>query len=212
MINDCNGKKLNPILTGFQTLSGWLTTWLLITFVLFASGCKQEYPKVIIQTSLGAITAEIYLEQAPVTAGNFLSLVEAGIYNTDASFYRVVRQDNQPNNDVKIDVIQGGLRNSRNKSLTPIRHETTQETGLKHLDGSLSMARSTPGTADAEFFICIGNQPELDFGGRRNPDGVGFAVFGRVIDGMDVVLKIQQQQDNNQYLAEPVQILSILKN
>jgi len=183
----------------------------LITTALFLSGCKQEYPHIIIQTSLGDITAEIYLKQAPVTAGNFLSLVEAGIFNADATFYRVVRDDNQPNNAVKIDVIQGGLRDSRAKSLTPIRHETTQETGLQHLDGSLSMARSEPGTADAEFFICIGDQPELDFGGQRNPDGMGFAVFGRTIKGMDVVRKIQQQKDTNQYLIEPIKILSIRK-
>ena len=177
-------------------------------FVL--AGCKQEYPKIVIQTAFGDITAEIYLEQAPVTAGNFLSLVEAGIFNTGATFYRVVRDDNQPNNAVKIDVIQGGLRDSREgKPLIPIRHETTQETGLRHLNGSLSMARSTPGTADSEFFICIGDQPELDFGGKRNPDGMGFAVFGRIIKGMDVVRKIQQQEDRNQYLVDPVQIFSI---
>ena len=180
----------------------------LIANVFFLSGCKQEYPKVIIQTSLGNITAELYTEQAPVTAGNFLSLVEAGIFDSGASFYRVVREDNQPNNAVKIEVIQGGLRDSR-ESLTPIRHETTQETGLKHLDGSLSMARSAPGTADAEFFICIGDQPELDFEGKRNPDGMGFAVFGRIITGMDLVRKIQQQEDTNQYLVNPIQILSI---
>ena len=183
--------------------------WLQIVGLPFLVNNQQSYPKVVIQTDLGAVTAEIYVEQAPVTAGNFLSLVEAGVYDTGASFYRVVRDDNQPNSDVKIEVIQGGLRDSRDKSLTPIRHETTQETGLKHVDGALSMARSAPGTANSEFFICIGDQPELDFGGRRNPDGVGFAVFGRIIDGMDVVLKIQQQEDRNQSLIDPVQIFSI---
>ena len=180
-----------------------------IVCLLLCANCKQGTPKVVIQTSLGDISAEIYIKQAPVTAGNFLSLVDSGFYNSGASFYRVVRDDNQPNNDVKIDVIQGGLRQSHGKSLTPIRHETTLETGLKHTDGALSMARSAPGTADAEFFICIGDQPELDFGGRRNPDGVGFAVFGRIIDGMDIVRKIQQQDDSNQSLVEPVLIISI---
>ena len=187
----------------------YLPVWLLFMGAFMFTSCKPSTPKVVIQTSLGDITAEIYIEQAPVTAGNFLSLTDAGIYDTGASFYRVVRNDNQPNNDVKIDVIQGGLRDARERSLTPIRHETTQETGLKHVDGALSMARNIPGTAAAEFFICIGDQPELDFGGRRNPDGVGFAVFGRVISGMEVVRKIQQQEDNNQSLVEPVQIISI---
>jgi len=181
----------------------------LIASVLCLTGCKQKHPTVVIQTALGDITAEIYETQAPVTAGNFLSLVDAGIFNIDATFYRVVRNDNQPNNAVKIEVIQGGLRDSRVKPLAPIRHETTQETGLRHLNGSLSMARSAPGTADAEFFICIGDQPELDFGGKRNPDGEGFAVFGRIITGMDIVRTIQQQKDNNQYLLETVKIFSI---
>jgi peptidyl-prolyl cis-trans isomerase A (cyclophilin A) len=183
--------------------------FLLVSGILSLSACKPTYPKVVIQTALGNITAEIYIEQAPITAGNFLSLVEAGIYHTNASFYRVTRNDNQPDNAIKIDVIQGGLRNTQEKPLTPIRHETTRETGLQHVDGSLSMARREPGTADSEFFICIGAQPELDFGGKRNPDGMGFAVFGRVIAGMDIVRKIQQQEDKNQYLVEPVQILSI---
>jgi len=187
---------------------------LLTVCMPFVTAYNQEHPKVVIQTEMGNITAEIYLEQAPVTAGNFLSLVESGVYNSGATFYRVVRNDNQPNNDVKIEVIQGGLSRAPREnrpSLTPIRHETTQETRLRHLDGSLSMARSAPGSADSEIFICIGAQPELDFGGKRNPDGMGFAVFGRVIEGMDVVRKIQLLEDNNQYLVEPVKILFIRK-
>jgi peptidyl-prolyl cis-trans isomerase A (cyclophilin A) len=109
---------------------------------------------------------------------------------------------------VKIEVIQGGLFSDEKIEKHPgIRHETTRETRLKHLDGTISMARNEPGTASTEFFICIGNQPELDFDGQRNPDGQGFAAFGKVIKGMDVVRKIQQLPDENQYLKEPVQIL-----
>jgi peptidyl-prolyl cis-trans isomerase A (cyclophilin A) len=128
----------------------------------------------------------------------------------DAVFYRVVRMDNQPNNEVKIEVIQGGLfsDNEINK-IEPIRHETTQKTGIKHLDGTISMARNKPGSASTEFFICIGDQPELDFGGKRNPDGQGFAAFGKVIEGMDVVRNIQQQKDKGQYLSEPIPISKI---
>jgi peptidyl-prolyl cis-trans isomerase A (cyclophilin A) len=162
---------------------------------------------VVIETPFGAITAEIYPVQAPVTAGNFLKLVDEGVYDINSAvFYRVVRMDNQ-SNDVKIEVIQGGL--SDRDAVDPIPHETTGQTGILHLDGTLSMARSKPGTAGSEFFICIGDQPELNFGGKRNPDGMGFAAFGRVTEGMDVVRKIQQLKDQDQYLTEPVSITSI---
>ncbi|HET53584.1 MAG TPA: peptidylprolyl isomerase, partial [Ignavibacteria bacterium] len=128
----------------------------------------------------------------------------------NAGFYRTVRKNNQPNNNFKIEVIQGGLFSDEEIKKHPgIRHETTQETGIKHLDGTISMARNEPGTASTEFFICIGNQPELDFGGKRNADGQGFAAFGKVIKGMDVVRKIQQLPDENQYLKEPVRIISM---
>ena len=111
---------------------------------------------------------------------------------------------------MKIEVIQGGLyEDDEIVKHPPIRHETTKETGLKHLDGTLSMARMEPGTASTEFFICIGDQPELDFGGRRNPDGQGFAAFGKVVEGMDVVRKIQQLPDKNQYLSKPLKIFSV---
>jgi peptidyl-prolyl cis-trans isomerase A (cyclophilin A) len=143
---------------------------------------------------------------APITASNFLKLVDQGVYK-QASFYRVVRMDNQPRSPVKIEVIQGGLKDDEAIDNYPtIRHETTKETGLKHLNGTISMARNQPGTASTEFFICIHHQPELDFGGKRNPDGQGFAAFGQVIEGMNVVRKIQRQPDEGQYLNQPIKI------
>lgn len=157
------------------------------------------------------MVAEIYLDKAPVSAGAFLRNVDAGIYNRRrANFYRVVRMDNQPSNKIKIEVIQGGVnRDTGDLSVPFIPHETTAQTGLTHRDGSLSLAREKPGTANSEFSICIGPQPELDFGGRRNPDGQGFAVFGQVIRGMDVARRIQRLHDTGQYLDEPVPITSI---
>ena len=107
-------------------------------------------------------------------------------------FYRVVRMDNQANSPVKIEVIQGGLQNDSLKMLPSIQQETTDKTGLRHVDGAISIGRSAPNSGGSEFFICINDQPELDFGGKRNPDGQGFAAFGKVIKGMDVVRKIQQ--------------------
>lgn len=124
----------------------------------------------------------------------------------------MVRPDNQPGKKVKIEVIQGGFYEDSLVAIyqfAPIRHETTRETGIKHRDGVLSMARNAPGSASSEFFICIGNQPELDFGGKRNPDGQGFAAFGKVTKGMEVVLKIQKLKDKEQYLEKPVKIFEI---
>jgi len=168
-------------------------------------------PRVLIQTDLGNIVVELYPQQAPITVNNFLRYVAEGRF-AEAVFYRVVRADNQPNNPVKIAVIQGGLKVDHHpQSLPPISHETTQQIGLRHEDGTLSMARNEPGTASSEFFICVGEQPELDFGGKRNPDGAGFAAFGKVIDGMDVVHKIHQSPAKEQILSPDIPITKVSK-
>ena len=180
-----------------------------IFFILILSGFSQKFPKVNMKTSYGEIVCEIDTIHAPVTAKNFLVHLKNGTFEK-ALFYRVVRPDNQPYSKAKIEVIQGGLYDDKIiDKIKPIPHETTQQTGLKHTNGALSMARNEPETASTEFFICIGDQPSLDFGGMRNTDGQGFAVFGRVITGMEVVRKIQQQKDTSQYLVEPVEILKI---
>ncbi len=184
-------------------------TLILIPFMLGFLQAIEGNPVVLIKTDFGDITVEIFAKKARVTAANFLRYVDAGLYK-GSSFYRVVRMDNQPQNLVKIEVIQGGLGFSDEKRpFPPIEHETTAKTGVLHKDGSISMARSAPGSATSEIFICIGDQPELDFGGRRNPDGQGFAAFGQVIQGMDVVRKIQQQPDEKQMLKQPVKIQNI---
>ncbi len=182
----------------------FLTPW---SFILRA----QNLPMAELKTAFGEIVVEIDTIHAPLTANNFLHHVKRKTYD-GAVFYRVVRLDNQPNNDVKIEVIQGGLKDDEKiDRIPPIEHETTQVSGILHKDGTLSMARYTPGTASTEFFICIGDQPELDFGGRRNPDGQGFAAFGKVVSGMDVVRKIQRLKDEDQMLIDPVEIEVIQK-
>jgi peptidyl-prolyl cis-trans isomerase A (cyclophilin A) len=93
--------------------------------------------------------------------------------------------------------------------LPPIHHETTNKTGIKHEDGTLSMARLEPGTASSEIFICINDQPELNFGGKRNPDGQGFAAFGKVVSGMDIVRQVQSKPEKEQMLVKPVKVNSI---
>jgi peptidyl-prolyl cis-trans isomerase A (cyclophilin A) len=194
----------------------------------------QPPASVIIATSLGDIEVELATDRAPVTARNFLHYVDGGFYD-GGRFHRTVTPDNQsnanlnkekigagidpsadrsqlPNDAIAIEVIQGGVNPAREGELgPPIPLERTSETGLRHRDGAVSMARLTPDSAVAEFFICIGDQPELDFGGARNPDGQGFAAFGQVTRGMDVVRAIQAAPADGQALDPPVEIVSITR-
>ncbi|MBK7732407.1 MAG: peptidylprolyl isomerase [Bacteroidales bacterium] len=165
--------------------------------------------EVIINTGFGEIHVALDLQNAPVTSANFLRYVDAGLFDS-ACFYRVVRTDNQQNDSIRIAVIQGGRYNQEETGgFPPIAHETTEMTGIRHLNGTISMARWTPGTATSEFFICVGDQPELDYGAKRNPDGQGFAAFGQVTKGMDVVMKIHSIEAPAQYLDKPILIYSI---
>lgn len=178
----------------------------IVLSTLFMSTAHAANPRVSMDTNLGTIVVELYPDKAPISVANFLRYVDENRFST-ARFYRVVTMDNQPNNDVKIEVIQGGLGFEPDlKALPEIEHETTEKTGLQHEAGTLSMARNKPGTARSEFFICVTEQPALDFGGKRNPDGEGFAAFGKVVEGMDVVKAIQQQPSTNQMLDEPLGI------
>jgi peptidyl-prolyl cis-trans isomerase A (cyclophilin A) len=175
--------------------------------------------RVQIKTTMGKITVELYADKAPITVANFLKYVDERRYDS-SSFYRVVRLDNQQTSTVKIEVIQGGVRADSAKMFPPIPQETTNKTGILHTNGAISLARVAPESGGSEFFICINAQPELDFGGKRNPDGQGFAAFGKVIKGMKVVRKIQQSQTGSpgptnaysnpkQLLVKPVVIVSI---
>lgn len=174
----------------------------------------QEHVTVTLVTSLGSIDIEVDLARAPVSAGDFLKYVDQGRY-AGAAFYRTVRTDNDHGQPI-IEVIQGGLTDL-SLELPAVVHETTRQTGIRHTDGVISLARGAPGSGGgAAFFICIGDQPALDFGGMRNPDGQGFAAFGRVTSGMDVVHAIHQRPADGpaddayvagQILSEPVVIL-----
>ena len=165
-------------------------------------------PHVRIETNLGVVEVELYADKVPKTVANFLRYVDAGRYK-GGRFHRTVTMDNQPDKKVKIEVIQAGVNPSFEKrDFAPIRLERTNSTGLKHQNGTISMARDGADTATSDFFICIGDQPELDFGGRRNPDGQGFAAFGHVVHGMDVVRRIQAAPADAQKLTPAIQILS----
>ena len=195
---------------------------------------EQGTVDVAIETALGVIIVRLEGQAAPVTTANFLHYVDGGFYD-GGRFHRTVRLDNNananlkgerigagidlnadrsrlPNDRIAIEVIQGGIDPDRSgEQEPPIPLERTNETGLRHLDGAISMARFTPDSAVSDFFICINDQPELDYGGQRNPDGQGFAAFGRVIDGMDVVRAIHAQPSDGQSLEPPVAIVRAIQ-
>ncbi len=191
----------------------WLASVLVLLWLLLVVYAQGQSPKVrvLIQTELGAIEVELEAQRAPATVANFLKYVDGGHY-TGGRFHRTVKRDpdNQPNNTIKIEVIQAGVNPDRAaQGFPPLPLERTNASGLKHRNGTISMARAGADTATSDFFICLGDQPELDFGGKRNPDGQGFAAFGQVTKGLDVVKKIQQAPADKQALTPPIKILSI---
>src|SRR5512132_4162620 len=162
--------------------------------LLFSLWMSQAAPApsvtVIFETELGNITMEVDLAHAPVTAANFLKYVDGKFYDGGV-VNRAVRPDNTIRHDVEIQVIQFQSDPARRREqFPPIPLERTSVTGLTHVNGALSMARSGPDSATSSFSIMVGDQPELNFGGKRNADGQGFAVFGRVTAGIEVVEKI----------------------
>ena len=170
-----------------------------------------EAPRVLIQTTAGDFEVALDARRAPVTVGNFLRYANAGLY-ADGRFFRTVTANNQPTNTVKIAVVQAeGSATRTNEFFASIALERTRDTGLRHLDGTISMARDGPDTAQDSFFICLGEQPELDFGGRRNPDGQGFAAFGKVVKGMEAVRKIHAAPADGQSLKTPVRIQRVIR-
>lgn len=164
--------------------------------------------RVRVDTALGSFDVEIDVARAPITAANFLKYVDGGFYE-GGRVHRSARLETQAQRPVKIEVIQAGINPARRAAGFPaIPLERTSATGLHHTDGTISMARSGPDSATSDFFICIGDQPSLDFGGARNPDGQGFAAFGRVVAGMDVVRAIHKAPAEGETLTPPVGILS----
>jgi peptidyl-prolyl cis-trans isomerase A (cyclophilin A) len=192
---------------------GWV-----VLLVLQAVSCAPapstghgETTRVLIQTELGDIEVQLEPARAPVTTANFLKYVDGRFYE-GGRFHRTVKPDNQPDSPVRIEVVQAGINPERAKEqFPPIPLERTSETKLAHKDGTISMARDGPDTATSDFFLCISDQPELDYGGKRNPDGQGFAAFGRVVRGMDVVRKIQAAPADGQTLQPSVKIIRVVR-
>src|SRR5262245_40882704 len=187
----------------------------LIPICLLLLTCQESYSdeansiRVVIRTDAGEIEVELDAKNAPNTVANFLKYVDGKFYD-GGRFHRTVTPDNQPDKKIKIEVVQAGINPDKMKDeFRAIKLERTRDTGLKHKDGTISMGRDGPDTATSDFFICIGDQPELDFGGKRNPDGQGFAAFGRVMKGMDVVKKIQKSPADGQALKPAIMIKDV---
>jgi peptidyl-prolyl cis-trans isomerase A (cyclophilin A) len=187
----------------------------LLIFAALLISCNQtayKNPHVIINTQLGDIEVELFPDQAPKTVTAFLSYIDSGFYN-NTSFYRVLKTDAFPT-DNNTGIIQGGMwqTNPAKKITIPgIEHETTKQTRLTHQSGTVSLARTTPGSANTEFFICIGDQSPLDFARRGTEDGQGFAAFGKVFKGMDIVRKIQAQKSHGDKFDEKIEIRKITR-
>ncbi len=163
-------------------------------------------PRVLIDTALGAFVVELYPERAPLTVANFLAYVDSDRY-AGSSIFRIVNPHNQqPEDPVRISVIHGGTRPLAASNLPMIALETTAQSGLRHLHGTLSMGRDGRDDAEGDFFVCIGDQPHFDHGGARHPDGEGFAAFGQVVEGMAVVEAIFAAAGPGEYLEPEAEI------
>jgi peptidyl-prolyl cis-trans isomerase A (cyclophilin A) len=176
--------------------------------------CKTKStgnPHVEISTRFGDIEVELYSKQAPATCAAFLSYVDSGYYKK-SSFYRVLVDEDQPSYAPKSEIIQGGIWKANNELLRKIpgiKHETTAQTKLSHTNGTISLARQEPGTANTEFFICVGDQPGFNFGGENNPDGQGYAAFGKVVKGMDVVNRMYAAPESDGQFTPQIYITDV---
>jgi peptidyl-prolyl cis-trans isomerase A (cyclophilin A) len=180
-----------------------------------AQGLNPGEVRVRIETALGNIDIAVDTKRAPITAANFLKYVDGGFYE-GGRFHRATRPDNytpQPPDKPAMEIIQGGINPERRRdAFPPIPLERTSVTGLKHVVGTVSMARTPAAdSARSDFFICLDDQPSLDFGGKRFDDGQGGGAFGRVLAGLDVVRKIQQQPVEKQALTPPVAIVRMVR-
>jgi peptidyl-prolyl cis-trans isomerase A (cyclophilin A) len=181
---------------------------LLVIQTISCTQKKYDNPHIIIDTNYGEIEAELYPKKTPKTTAAFLSYIDSGFYKK-TTFYRVLKNEDLPM-DINYGVIQGGVW-PKEKNVVGVEHESTKLTGLSHTNGTLSLARSTVGSATTEFFICIGDETQFDAGNKGAHDTLGFAAFGRVVKGMDIVRKIQAQKNTGENFNTKIIINNIEK-
>ncbi|RDJ27745.1 peptidylprolyl isomerase [Bosea caraganae] len=173
-------------------------------------GDGLNLPRVRVETALGGFTVQVHVDKAPISAEAFLAYVRAG-YLDGSSVFRILNDRNQPNDEHKVRTVQWGWYERKDNTLPIGRppHEPTSVTGLRHLRGTMSMARRGTGTPGSEYFIILRDEPELDFGGRRNPDGQGFAAFAEVVEGFDTLERLHERGEDEQFVRDPVPVLSV---
>lgn len=189
----------------------------LLFIIIVISSCSQsakkyDKPTIDIETNFGDIIVELYPKKAPKTVAAFLSYVDSG-YFKNTSFYRVLKKEDQAMNVAKTQLIQGGLWQTKLKkqqSIPGIPLETTKETGILHTSGVISLARNEdPNSGNTEFFICMDDEPDYDYGGDASPDKKGYVTFGKVISGMKYVKQIHSQPDFETNFRPPIKIINI---
>jgi peptidyl-prolyl cis-trans isomerase A (cyclophilin A) len=193
----------------------WKTISTIFLQIVVAVGVLQPAPGIVVrvETALGNIDIAVDTAHAPITAANFLRYVDDKLYD-GGQFHRATRPDNYvpklPDRP-PMQIIQAGI-NPAKRPFAPIPLERTTTTGLKHVSGTVSMARGERAdSATSDFFICVDDEPSLDFGSKRYPDGQGFAPFGRVVKGMEVVRRIQHQPVKMQALDPPITIVRMAR-
>lgn len=193
--------------TGIRVIRRTLTI-LATTILAMTNGpalAQDNQPLVTLHTTQGDVIVRLDAGHAPITTCNFLRYVQAGRYAGGTFFRTVVAETND--SPAPIDVIQAATTaGSDDPGLGPIALERTIDTGLRHSAGAISMARDGPDTATSSFFIVTRDTPALDFGGARNPDGQGFAAFGLVISGMEIIQAIHSAPAEDEQLVSPVVI------
>lgn len=191
--------------------------YFLFVIAIAITGCSQptkKYanPTIDIQTYYGDIIIELYPDKAPKTVAAFLSYVDSGLYK-NTTFYRVLKKEDQSMNVAKTQLIQGGLWQTnfkKQQTIPGIPLETTQQTGILHTAGVISLARNEEANSgNTEFFICMDDEPDYDYGGDASPDNKGYVTFGRVIEGMKYVLQIHAQPDFETNFNPPIKIINI---
>jgi peptidyl-prolyl cis-trans isomerase A (cyclophilin A) len=195
-----------------KTLNCFLIALLIIVWSCNNQPKKYDHPTIDIQTYFGDIIIELYPEKAPKTVCGFLSFVDSG-YFKNTSFYRILTKDDESMNAAKTNLIQGGLWQTKLKlqqKLAGIPLETTKQTGILHKAGVLSLARGEEeNSGNTEFFICLDDEPDYDYGGDASPDKKGYVTFGRVISGMKYVKQIHEQPEFETNFLPPIKIINI---
>lgn len=192
----------------------FMKKWISAFIAIILLGCQQKVyqnPHILIVTAFGDIEAELYPKQAPKTVAAFLSFIDSGYYK-NSSFYRVILQEGL-STQANTGLIQGGIwktNDQQHPTVAGVQHEPTSKSGLSHVSGTLSLARLVPGTGNTEFFICIGDQTQFDDGKNINSNrDPGYAAFGSIVSGMEVVRNIQLQQRESQHFVDKIIIQKI---